>query len=295
MLAATHTPHQCVSISNEHQSQLSTIQRRNLLTCALSTLSVMVGITPPATASKLPEMADKAWEAIGGGPADLIYPESFLGVWNVESILERIDLPLGPEAVKDMSVIQRAAQQDKDRIVRYQASFIRNTRGHVVTDRRFNTASLMQTYLGVPLTTVLDCIEWNPSDPNSLAMTLPNGMQVTTRVTKRMEEWAAGADRLATSEFFQQFIERQQQQRREQEAFGTVGRANSKIKATQAYTKYHWRPSSSVGSGVGPPVPEIVATQVVSDYDLMMGNGVGGESSKPVTIWTYRMGFYRVA
>ena len=55
-------------------------------------------------ASKLPPAVDRAWEKIGGGPADLYFPEEFLGVWNVESTLTSIKLPLGPDFVPDPKV-----------------------------------------------------------------------------------------------------------------------------------------------------------------------------------------------
>ena len=55
-------------------------------------------------ASKLPPVFDRAWEAIGGGPADLYFPADFLGRWNVSSILTGVDLPLGPDYVPDLKV-----------------------------------------------------------------------------------------------------------------------------------------------------------------------------------------------
>lgn len=59
---------------------------------------------PCMQASKLPPAVDRAWEKIGGGPADLYFPEEFLGVWNVESTLTSIKLPLGPDYVPDLKV-----------------------------------------------------------------------------------------------------------------------------------------------------------------------------------------------
>jgi hypothetical protein len=55
-------------------------------------------------ASKLPPAFDRAWEKIGGGPADLYFPEEFLGVWNLESMLTSVRLPLGPDFVPDPKV-----------------------------------------------------------------------------------------------------------------------------------------------------------------------------------------------
>ena len=62
-------------------------------------------------ASKLPPVVDRAWEKIGGGPADLYFPEEFLGVWNVESTLTSIKLPLGTDYVPDLKVGSAPIQQ----------------------------------------------------------------------------------------------------------------------------------------------------------------------------------------
>jgi hypothetical protein len=102
---------------------------------------------------------------------------------------------------------------------------------------------------------------------------------VTTRVTRRLEEWDQGSDRLSTSEYFQQLIE-------------SDTTLTPKVKASQAYTKYKWRSAEVAGDG-----PEIVATQVVSDYtEPAMGDDpkllIGGRG-KPVTVYTYKMAFRR--
>ena len=55
-------------------------------------------------ASKLPPALDRAWEAVGGGPSDLYFPDEFLGVWSVESTLASVQLPLGPDFVPDTKV-----------------------------------------------------------------------------------------------------------------------------------------------------------------------------------------------
>lgn len=55
-------------------------------------------------ASKLPPALDRAWEAVGGGPSDLYFPEEFLGIWSVESTLASVQLPLGPDFVPDPKV-----------------------------------------------------------------------------------------------------------------------------------------------------------------------------------------------
>lgn len=259
------------------------MSRRWALLLAPLTASLAAGLGD-AQASKLPEALDKGWTAMGGGPSDLVFPEQFLGRWEVESVLTNVELPLGPEFVPDMAVVQRAQREDLQQRVRYQVGFIRNARGEVVPDRRFNTASLMQTYLGRPVSEVSQRILWNPDDPNLLQMNLPGGLEVTTRVMRRSEE-TQGPDRLDTSEYFQQMID-------------TPERLQPKVKGSQCFTKYKWRDSAQLAAqgGAGEQEgPLIVATQVVSDYltpfddpGLMMR-----AANRPVTIYTYRMAFWR--
>ena len=54
---------------------------------------------PAAGASKLPGLADRAWEVMGGGPADLYFPSPFLGDWEVASVLSSVEMPLGDEFI----------------------------------------------------------------------------------------------------------------------------------------------------------------------------------------------------
>jgi hypothetical protein len=55
-------------------------------------------------AAALPSVLDKAWVTMGGGPADLFFPDEFLGEWEVASTLVKVDLPCGPEFVPDLRV-----------------------------------------------------------------------------------------------------------------------------------------------------------------------------------------------
>ena len=50
-----------------------------------------------AAASRLPAAVDRAWEAVGGGPADLVFPELFLGRWTATSTLVSLEMPLGAD------------------------------------------------------------------------------------------------------------------------------------------------------------------------------------------------------
>ena len=48
---------------------------------ALSALGLVV--PKEAVASKLGPVGDRVWEAMGGGPADLVFPDAFVGAWEV--------------------------------------------------------------------------------------------------------------------------------------------------------------------------------------------------------------------
>ena len=63
-------------------------------THALSTVTICL---LQAAASRLPAAIDRAWEAVGGGPADLVFPELFLGRWTATSTLVSLETPLGAD------------------------------------------------------------------------------------------------------------------------------------------------------------------------------------------------------
>ena len=53
----------------------------------------------------MPQALDNAWSAVGGGPADLSFPDTFLGVWLTESTLFKVETPLGLDYVPNIQVI----------------------------------------------------------------------------------------------------------------------------------------------------------------------------------------------
>ncbi|KAG2499710.1 hypothetical protein HYH03_002645 [Edaphochlamys debaryana] len=262
--------------------------RRELLLGG-SALLAAVAAGGPADASKLPPWADGAWEAIGGGPSDLVFPDEFLGVWDVVSVLVRLDTPLGAEGVPPaaQASVRRAQAQDLDKKTAYQVSFVRNRTGKVVYDRRFNTASMLSMYYTGADMSFQERIVWDINDPNILSLRMP-GMSVRTRVTRRSEEFPAD-DRIETSEFVESIYDGGQPGGSlEDEGEG----GPSRLKASQCYTKYKWRDPKVAAADGG---PTIIATQVVSDfltpYDgekayIMAGN-------KPYAQYTYRIAFKR--
>ena len=57
-------------------------------------------------------------------------------------------------------------------VCRYEVGFIRNAAGDLVSDRRFNTSSILATYLG-PEAVGPDRIAWDVDNPNRLKLSLP--------------------------------------------------------------------------------------------------------------------------
>ncbi|EFJ51227.1 hypothetical protein VOLCADRAFT_103598 [Volvox carteri f. nagariensis] len=240
--------------------------------CAITACSAS-----PASASKLPFL-DAGWEALGGGPADLVFPEEFLGAWEVTSVLTRVDTPLGEEAVPNLAAVRRAQREDLDRRTSYQVAFVRNGTGRVVYDRRFNTASMLSMYYDKTMS-FLERISWDINDPNVLILSMP-GMSVRTRVTRRSEEFPQ-TDRIETSEYVES-------------VYDTGDGGAPRIKASQCFTKYKWRSAEAALRDQG---PTIVATQVVSDF-LTPYDGEQQylkAMNKPYAQYTYRMAFRRPA
>ncbi|GIL68328.1 hypothetical protein Vafri_21608, partial [Volvox africanus] len=197
-------------------------------------------------------------------------------VWDVTSVLTRVELPLGEDAVPNLAAVRRAQQEDLDRRTSYQVAFVRNGAGRVVYDRQFNTASMLSMYYDNTMS-FANRIRWDINDPNVLTLSMP-GMSVRTRVTRRSEDYPQ-PDRIETSEYVESVYDR-----------GDGGAP--RIKASQCFTKYKWRSPEVAQRENG---PTIVATQVVSDfltpYDgeqqyLMAMN-------TPYAQYTYRMAFRR--
>jgi hypothetical protein len=190
-----------------------------------------------------------------------------------------IDLPMGELYVPDMRLIQRARSQDLNQTQTYKVSFVRNSIGRVVLDRRRNTAEMLALYYGSKsLDSLQNRISWDVDDPNELVLRLPAGGEVETRVTRRLQE-APEPRRIETSEFVRQ-------------TFATEDGGGARVKASQCFTKYKWRTAGEAQGGG----PRIVATQVVSDYLTSFDNSEKFMQSmgKPVVVYTYKMAFFPI-
>ena len=76
------------------------------------------------------------------------------------------------QGIAFVQTVSRAVREDLETPVQYEVSFIRNQKGRIITDRRFNTASLMSIYLGKDAVAAKN-MDWNPDVPNTLVMDLP--------------------------------------------------------------------------------------------------------------------------
>lgn len=101
-------PQSSASCSNQlaegtDAAQISHYSRRALLP-AVTLGSALTLLPSSADASKLPGFIDRAWEAVGGGPADLSFPTVFSGRWLVDAVLTKVEMPLGEKFIPDPAV-----------------------------------------------------------------------------------------------------------------------------------------------------------------------------------------------
>jgi hypothetical protein len=259
--------------SNENHTSISTSRRPILL--GLGALASILHVKP-GEASILPKVADQAWEAIGGGPSDLYFPTSFLGTFDVSSLLVDISTPLGPAFVMNPSSLERARRDDLGKTARYQCRWIQSDDG-IIFDRAFNTASLLSMYYQAEEGWG-DRIDWDYKNPNIATVRLPGGAAIRTRVTRRSSSADIEQQRLETSEYIEQIFS---------DDLGSPPR----IKASQCFTKYKFR--DEVG---GPDDVSIVASQVVADFLTPYDNEMlyAQAMNKPVVKYFYRINFRRV-
>ena len=147
-------------------------------------LALLIGITilmsgAPAWASPLSERVDQwpAWSLPGplkrpSTKGDLIYPDWFEGLWEVNSI--DVDAP------EDAPLI-------------HQARFVRDRRGRLVSDRSFNALAIGKALLGDKLLRVED----DPETANRQIAKLKGDQRLETTVTGRRQEKLDAATFLA--------------------------------------------------------------------------------------------------
>ena len=147
-------------------------------------LALLIGITilmsgAPAWASPLSERVDQwpVWSLPGplkrpSSKGDLIYPDWFEGLWEVNSI--DVDAP-------------------EDAPLTHQARFVRDRRGRLVSDRSFNALAIGKALLGDQLLRVED----DPETANRQIAKLKGDQRLETTVTGRRQEKLDSATFLA--------------------------------------------------------------------------------------------------
>lgn len=215
---------------------------------------------------------------LSGQQTDLIFPEQFQGTWIVTSVLQKVDLPFGESQVPDIVQVRRAQNDDLDKPKQYQVRFVTLENGWTVMDRKYNTASLLETYTGMDMGEAMSRIQWNPAKPDHMSVSLPRGLRITSDINQRSQSMLS-KDLLETSEFYQQFIDDSQQ---------------VKLKASTAYTKWRWREDSTSNAPSEDSV-QIVATQSIADFPDPNDPRVSLQSlGKPVVVYTYRLSLKRL-
>ena len=264
----------------------SMLSSRRPFLIALSSLAFPFSSPAASHASLLPAVADQAWEALGGGPSDLYFPSFFEGTWDVSSLLVDISTPLGPKFVTNPESLERARRDDLGKTARYRVRWIKPSQDEdkrVIFDRAFNTESLLSMYY-TETEGWGERIEWDPSNPNILSVSLPRGQSIRTRVTRRSSSSDSKEKRIETSEFFEQIFS---------DDIGTPAR----LKASQCFTKYKYR-DEGIGGGGGAVGDEvlIVASQTVADFLTPFDNEAlyAQAVNQPVAKYFYRIAFSRV-
>ncbi|WZN66022.1 hypothetical protein HKI87_14g75850 [Chloropicon roscoffensis] len=260
----------------------STAGRRVAGAAIASALPLLHGASRALAA---PELVSDVWEKLGGGQADIYYPDFFEGCWQVGSTLVAVETPKGIEYTNDADQIQQAIDNELNRTLRYEQCFVRNSRNRVVADRMHNTRMITEAIMGAR-----DDIAytWNVDDPNVLKIHL-RGLEIFTRVTRRFssaggDEVPAGLTSLETSELFEQVFDK--------------GLGNPKVKASRLITKWKWRGAEETPEGQ----PQIIATQVLNNYLTPMSSSDQSSMdqlaftnlSDPASVFKYKMGFFKV-
>lgn len=238
-------------VTGDARSPASAGRRSCLLSLTASLVGTYAGIVIPVDAADAADVSAQSSTTttrvpstsnLDFKPRDIEFPPIFLGTWRVSTVLTKIDLPFGPEAVPDMRQVKRAEQEDLN--VRRESTmrFIRVGGEAVVMDRKYNTASLMVDYMpGMSIEAAMDRIQWSPDKVDHMTVNVGSTL-IISDITRRMQQSTA-PDALTTSEFYQQFID---------------DSSRPKLKASRASTKWRWRDVDGTR--------QIIATQTVADF-----------------------------
>lgn len=100
----------CCSQQHPSEPQALALSRRAVVSGAVAG-AASTTLDRHAQAASFPSLFDKAWEAVGGGPADLYFPDAFSGRWIVTAMLNKVEMPLGAKFVPDVAVRPLTTQE----------------------------------------------------------------------------------------------------------------------------------------------------------------------------------------
>jgi len=265
--------------------------RRGVLTGAAWCMAAAGWSREPALAVSSGSAVSRAWSAVSGAPADLTFPEAFLGTWIVASTLTQVDKPHGEALVPDSMDVEQARAHIGTQVA-YPMRFVRNGRGEVVMDRAFNAVA-MASVMASSARDAVGNVRWDVDDPNVLRATLGDGRAAFVRVTQRSEAFPA-PDRIETSEVAEGVYDPGAGREGDGgEEDGSLMRASvaAKVTSTRTFTKWKFRDPSAAGEG-----PAIVASQNVYGFltalDPDASDAFLQARGQPVTHFTYRLALF---
>eukprot|EP00929_Paragymnodinium_shiwhaense_P032661 TRINITY_DN18075_c1_g1_i1.p1 TRINITY_DN18075_c1_g1~~TRINITY_DN18075_c1_g1_i1.p1 ORF type:complete len:246 (-),score=40.70 TRINITY_DN18075_c1_g1_i1:8-745(-) len=150
---------------------------------------------------------DKGISDALGAEDDVYYPPWFLGEWAARTELKAVEFPQGEAlaglaAVRERGTVgtQKAMEQYPQRYIEY--------RGHIIADREFNMRGYVRGSGGGPR--AFEDVEWQPSKPNSVTVTIKRdgaSLRTETKVMRRSSARPDDRDDLfSASELYQQVV-----------------------------------------------------------------------------------------
>lgn len=248
---------------------------------AISFAAVMAGSpSPHAAKAEVSRSEDVIGDIAAGilGPADdVYYPTWFLGDWAATSELVAVEFPQGETLAGKAAVRARGSVGTPRAVENYVQRFI-EYRSHIIADRAYNMRGLVRGTAGGPR--ALESVEWEPSNPNNLVVTLKRdgtSMRTETRVQRR----SVGApddreDLFNTSELYQEVVSYGDDSVSLSAPLPRGG--ETKITPIRCVNKF-----KRVGAG-----PTVQVLQRVEVFPRLAIRSDGGDPQKPVVIYRYR-------
>ncbi len=193
----------------------------------------------------------------------LVYPEWFLGTWQVRTTLTDLAAPLGEKIINRQAFA--ASRSLKGKPVSFRARFIRNSRQEVVADLAFNNRSISEAYFGKEN---IVRVEAGPEEPNRQVLTL-KGNRRGELITLRRRTEQPGTNQFDVAEFYQQTF---------------IGSRVPNLRGIETTTLYRRTRDDRIG-----------ADQVTAVFLDPRDPAYFDARNRPVTLYRYRLDFERLS